>query len=452
MMRNLVATCFVLAVSFQATAQTRALILQSGRDINGDAVAVIDDIRDALATKADSLAMPCVSVDRYGADPTGAKPSDTAYNAAMAEAVSKRSCVQFGGGLYRLDSQSGWNFPSAGTSRAVVRGVGSANTAIYWTGTTGGFLFAEHSDHHSFSVEGMTLVTVQAGTADAITATNDFSSPGSSSCPGTPYHSEIRDVAMQGVGRYQRSGAPTQFWRIGVHATNVSFIDVDGTNYTDADPAVFSNPNETGMGMFFEGTAPNSAFPNGCLAAVFNITRSGFWNAGYGIKIGTWSQGYQLDKLNFTLGQFGLFQDPDSVNTDELTITNSQFNTARYQIFLQGGVMRLGVHDNIIFLPSTQQGVFSGGNHSVSITGNHFLGILFGAGEQFANNATGVHLIANDPLSASVITGNTFVNMTYGVALEPGTYNVNVQSNSYAYVTTPVSNAGNGNKVGGGSP
>ncbi len=398
----------------------------------------------------DAANKPCLNIDMFGADPTGATASDTAFATVAAIAAPRQGCVQFGAGIYKFDAQLSWPFPTTGTHRAIIRGIGSAGTSLFWTGTTGGILFAEHSDHHSFAVERMTLLTAQAGTADAITATNDFSNAGSSACPGTPYHSEIRDVSMMGTGRFQMSG-PTQFWRMGVHATNVSFIDVDGMNITDADPAVFTNPNETGIGMLLEGTAPGAAYPSGCLAAVFNVTRSGFWNLGYGIKIGTWSQGYQLDKLNFTLGQFGIYQELDSVNTDELTISNSQLNTARYQIFLRAGVMRLGVHDNIIFLPSTQQGVFSGGNHSVSITGNHFVGILFGAGEQFSNDATGVHLVANDALNAGIITGNTFVNLTYGVALEPGTSGVTVQANAYRNVTTNVSNAGIGNIVGGGS-
>ncbi len=399
----------------------------------------------------DAANLPCARVDLFGADPTGASYSDVAYAAAMALAPLHHGCVQFGGGVYKFSGQTPWPFLSTGTSRALVRGIGSAGTTLYWPNSAGGLLFAEHSDHHSFAVEGVTLLTGQAGGTEAIVATNDFSSPGSSSCPGSPYHSEIRDVSVQGYDRFTRTGA-AQFWKTGVHTTNISFLDWDGLNVTDADPAVFANPTETGVGMLLEGTAPGATYPAGCLAGVFNGTRSGYWNLGHGITIGTWSQGFQLDKLNFTLGQFGIDQVAGAANNDELTIDNSQFNTARYQVFLQAGVMRLGMHGNTVFVPDNGQGLFSGGGHDGSITGNHFIGILFGGGEHLAAGSVGVHLVANDSPSAGIVTGNTFKNLTYGVDLEAGTSGWNVQSNAYTSVTNHVAAGGTGNTIGGGSP
>jgi len=426
--------------------------LAAKQAINGDASG--QHVTPTGSTTATALRhtanVPCLHVDLFGADPTGVAASDAAYAAAMAQAARRHGCVQFGGGIYKFSGPLSWAFPTTGTSRAAVRGVGSANTALLWTGTSGGLVFPEHSDHHSFAVEGLTLLTTQVGTTDAITATNDFANTGSSPCPGTPYHSEIRDVSIQGAGRYTMTG-PKQFWRIGVHTTNVSFLDFDGLNITDADPVDFNNPLETGIGTLFEGTPPGPAYPSGCLAAVFNGSRSGFWNLGFGMKIGTWSQGYQLDKLNFMLGQYGILQDPTTANTDQLSIENSQFNTARYQIHLQAGVMRLGVHNNTIFLPNNATGIYSGGGHGISITGNHFIGVLWGAGEQMTTGTAGVHLNANDSTNAGIITGNTFSNLAYGVDLEPGTSGVSVQSNAYRNVTTNVHNSGTGNTIGGGS-
>ena len=245
----------------------------SGGDLSGGMVTPSGSA--STMTERDAANLPCARIDLFGADPSGTNFSDDAYSHAMALAPLHHGCVQFGGGLYKFASQTPWPFLTTGTSRALVRGIGSAATALYWPNAAGGLLFAEHSDHHSFAVEGVTLLTGQGGTTEAILATNDFSSPGSSSCPGSPYHSEIRDVSIQGYDRFARTGA-AQFWKTGVHTTNVSFLNWDGLNVTDADPAVFTNPNETGVGMLLEGTAPGTAYPQGCLAGVFNGSRSGY--------------------------------------------------------------------------------------------------------------------------------------------------------------------------------
>ena len=423
------------------------------QDINGDVSGqhITPPGSTSRVTLAQDAMLPCEKLDHYGADPTGATYSDAAWDMATAIAGPASRCIQPAAGTYKFMGQISWPFPTAGTSHASVRGTGEGSSVFYWPNSSAGLLFQEHSDHQSFRVEGLTLLTGQAGASEAIVATNDFSAPGSSPCPGSPYHSSIQDVSIQGYDRFARAGA-SQFWKTGVHAINVSFLDWDGLNVTDADPAVFTNPNETGTGMLLEGSAPGSAYPSGCLAGVFNGSRSGYWNLGHGITIGTWSQGYQLDKLNFTLGQFGIDQAVGAANNDELTVDNSQFNTARYQVFLQAGVMRLGMHGNTIFVPDNGQGLYSGGGHDGSITGNQFIGILFGGGEHLAANSVGVHLVANDSPSAGVVTGNTFKDLTYGVDLEAGASGWNVQSNGYANVTTKVSNAGSGNTVGGGSP
>lgn len=96
--------------------------------INGEVYAATDV--NAVATQVNAVSAKTFFVNDYGADPTGAAASDTAVAAAITAMGTGRGTLEFGKGIYRLDSTKTLAYPGQGLC-----GQGAGATTIDWRGT-----------------------------------------------------------------------------------------------------------------------------------------------------------------------------------------------------------------------------------------------------------------------------------------------------------------------------
>ena len=212
--------------------------------------------------------------------------------------------------------------------------------------------------------------------------------------------------------------------------SNVNLVNVMGTG-TNA---------LQGRGLLIHGS--NALPPN-----VFNCTGCTFNFLLVGTEYGDWVQGLTLSQCNFTGCNFGLNTAPNLNVLVQLAINNSQFNCLTAGVNLNTEIPDLLITGNLFFVPGPSSGAAIGVNlprtGRYTITGNSFTGY-----NTFANSDG---IVVNTNNGSGVITGNSFDALGTGVVLQAPSSGNNVQSNAYRTVTTPVSDSGTGNTVGGGS-
>ena len=93
--------------------------------------------------------------------------------------------------------------------------------------------------------------------------------------------------------------------------------------------------------------------------------------------------------------------------------------------------------------PSSSGYMVQGSFENFAAVGNTF------AGSSTSVTQGGINITSG---TSGAITGNVFIVLDYGVALQSGCSFFNVQSNIYNDVNTHVANGGTNNMVGGSSP
>jgi len=174
---------------------------------------------------------------------------------------------------------------------------------------------------------------------------------------------------------------------------------------------------------------------------VYNFVGCTFESFANGIVYGTDVQGISVMSCNFTQGGVGIACPSGGKNLDQLSVMSSQFGELANAILLNAKLNCTMVSANLFIVGGGQNGIVLNSDSS-TINGNVF------AGTGPSNN-NGVYVSSS---IQAVITGNSFSDLTTGVALISGVSGVNVQSNSYRSVATPVFNGSAGpNQIGGGS-
>jgi Pectate lyase superfamily protein len=245
--------------------------------------------------------------------------------------------------------------------------------------------------------------------------------------------SDFTNVTLRGDDGYD---VGTHHWAIGVKVTDVSVINFTNLGY-------FGGAGSLGYGVILTGIdtfAPCGGNP--AYGVVYNFYGCTFETFDAAIVYGTDIQGVAIASCNFTEGNIGVFAPGGAINLDQLSVTTSQFGSLNNGILLQSKLNSTTILGNLFIVASNQNGIVLNSDSSC-ITGNVF------AGTGAANN-NGVFIL--DTIQC-IVTGNSFSDLITGVALTPGASGVNIQSNSYRSVGTPVfNNGGLGNMIGSGSP
>jgi hypothetical protein len=380
-----------------------------------------------LAAMAQTAPAGCASLSAYGGA-TSKADNTAALKSAIAAAGSASPCVYVPPGTWNFASAYSYTFANATLSFSLV-GAGADVSLMNWTGTAGGLAFNYLGPNNSVHVRDLSMVTAAAGTATGLTLTQTAVITN----PALGALSDVRNVTLRGS-----IAAPAiDYWATAISVNGVSNINFSGLNVTGPANAAYSI---LGNGIALVGNT-------GAPAVEFNVTDSNFTYLGSGIVYGSQVQGLSVAQSNFTGDAYGILVAASGSGLDQLAVAGSQFNCQNEGILAQSWVPNTLIHGNLFIVPNTGVGIQLNTAGLYSLVGNSF-----NTGSATAGAVYPIGVVLSTSNAPGTITGNSFDRMNVGVVLQAGTSNVNVQSNSYSNTPTPVSNAGTGNKVGGGSP
>jgi nitrous oxidase accessory protein NosD len=224
----------------------------------------------------------------------------------------------------------------------------------------------------------------------------------------------------------------TDYWQNCINIAGISNVNFYGVSCLGG---FGGGTTENGIGINIAGTA--SLVP-----VQFNVFGGLFSNLNEGIVYGDFTQGLSVSGSNFTNCSYGIHAPPSLTGLDQLSVSNSQFNCFTCGIRIETELIQTQIVGNVFLVESSSTGVFIDRCLSTQIIGNSF----GNSGGATANN--GVQMITYVGL-ASVISGNTFCQLTTGINLAAGSQFVNVQSNAYSGNTNNVLNSGANNTLGG---
>jgi Pectate lyase superfamily protein len=361
-----------------------------------------------------------VSAIDAGCDPTGGTDSSSALNDAVSYCISSGRKLFVPAGTYLLGSQI------AGTGSLHMIGEG-ANRTVFKSSTNQGFQFTIPDQFHSVQLSDFTLLGGAAGTGNSgIKLLSSASSIPDPANTEQSYLANINIYGSDGMGNsnYFPCAAEIEY------VSNVNLFNVMSTG-TSA---------RQGTGLLIHGNS--SLAPN-----VYNLTGCTFNFLNVGVEYGNYVQGVTLTQCNLTGCNYGLDTASGLSVLVQLGINNSQFNCVIAGVNLNTAIPDFTFNGNTVFIPGPSSGVSIGVNmvnaHRYSILGNSFSG--------YDTTANSLGIVVGTNLAKGIITGNSFDTLGYGTVLQSTSSGNNVQSNAYTSVTTPVSNSGSGNTIGGGS-
>lgn len=355
----------------------------------------------------------CLSIMAFGGNPNGTTDNASALSAAYAALPSTGGCIYFPAGTFYFASQQTITFSNSSTTAysLTIKGAGQDATTLLW-GATNGIAINAASTHDGFHIRNLAFVTNALNSSGtALTTTQTYL------LGGFPV-SDITDVVFRGA--YATSGLSTDYWE--TEYANVGFSGVNLTN------DVFYGKSASGeVGVIDSGNAAGTA--NGASdAIVMNVQGCNFYSPTTGFVVGPYSQGITINQSNFTNGSIGVSV-PSGSNSDQLAITNSQFNVINDQIYLNNQDTNVMVANNLFYIPSGYSGIKydagASGTYNTTIIGNNFVGL--------GSSSYGVNFVSA-AVGAS-ITGNNFQSLTTGIAAGASTF-VYGSGNSFASTVT----------------
>jgi hypothetical protein len=353
----------------------------------------------------------------YGADPTGASDSTSAFNSSMAAS----SNVRFPPGKFKFLSAINKTLTTVPSS-ITIKGAGAENTILYWPNATNGITINYTSDRHSSHISDLSFTTGATNVGWALKLNNTV-------LEGVIQQTNIENVTFRGD-----SFGGTDYWNFGIKVAGVSNVNfLSDVFYGGAAGA-------GGTGIILEGVASTSPF----YGIVYNIDQCAFFDTGVGINYGTYIQGVTVNQSNFTNGQVGIFSPTGTIGAAQLTVTNSQFNTTQDNILIQSTTTGVQLIGNLFYVANNFGAVVFGnaavGGFDFVITGNLF--------EGFATVGNYGVLVTSTAMPNGIVSGNIFHSLATGIQLGAGTSDWNVQGNMFSLTTTSISNAGTNRIVG----
>jgi hypothetical protein len=382
-------------------------------------------VAGALANPSKATVLPCVNPVTLGADPTGAADSAPAVNSALSSLGSQGGCLNFPAGKFKFLSAISYTFTGAPAGISVF-GAGIDATILYWPNSYGmAFNYAGPAD--TVHIHDLTFSTGAAGTNTAVF----LNQPTVANCNSAWMKSDIHHVTFRGDDNIGFSG--NDYWNIAYLVSGVSATSVDSVTVWGA-----GNPSTLfGYGGIYRGSSTGP-----CFSVVHDISKTDFNNLNVGVSIGEYTQGVTITQTNFTSDNNGIVVPANITGLAQLTVESSQFASRGNDIEIDSPLGQTIVIGNNFFVGTSTVGVNIKQETGFQIIGNIFTANTTGAGD-------GVQIGGNGGASIpGTVQGNTFVGMTYGVALLSSSTGINVQGNSYWNCTTQVIDAGSGNSVG----
>lgn len=368
---------------------------------------------------------PCANIMDFGGNNTGASNNDAAFSSTLSAAsnTTNNKCIYFPPGLYTFSGQIGNTFTASNQSFTIL-GAGQDNTVLSWA-SNGGIGFNLLNGTDSVHVHDLTVQAGSNGTGTGIVLTHQFTSTSSAAM------NTIQRVAIRGSDGY--FGA--HFFGTGIQIVGVSSVNIDSVQAI--------GPTGTGGTGLSIGTDNVAVVP-----IVYNISNSSFNNWNIGFSYGNLVQGVQISNCNFTNDAIGINVPAGETGLDQLNVVNSQFNVLAGQpnVLVSSPIENLQFSNNLFILNNNSSGINIQSSSVTTITGNSFQ-----PNQASPSNVFGI-VVSGWAAAGGIITGNSFFNLTTGIALQSGSKNFNVQSNVYQANAGNTSNSGTGNVIGGGSP
>jgi|GEM_PF-1600976 len=367
---------------------------------------------------------PCPSILDYGGNNGGVVSNNAAWTNAVAAQSTGNVCVFFPQGTYYFASSIGYTFPNTNPNSITIKGVAADSSILKFNATSFGISIAANGPFSGIHIRDLS-VTTTASTPTGV-AINLAQQQSTIANPANSALSDITNVTTRGADGY----VATDGWSNGVNVASVSNINF--TNVTTIGPSTAS------YGVILNGTAT-------ALGVVYNFQGCTFNYLGIGLYYAAYVQGVTVNQSNFTGDTNGIVVPTGQAGLDQLSVTNSQFNTYNNGILTQSNVGVIMIANNFFLVQNNSNGISLQNYSAFSIIGNTF--------NPAVASPTGTRGIYIDTWasSAGVITANAIQEMTTGILLGSGSKSVNVQSNVYFANTTNISNSGTGNTLGGGS-
>jgi len=369
------------------------------------------------------------SIISFGGVGDGTTDNTTALTNALASLTGTGGVIYFPPGKYYFSSAISYTFPTTDPWSVKIAGAGADVSILQW-GATNGLTFNASNPHHTVHVEDLTFCTTAANQGTAITINQSHQL-------GAIEQNDVVRCTFRADSFITDGYSSGPYWTNGIVISGLSNVNVEG--------CVFFGYTTNGEDGYGNGISLVGV-PSGTnkYGIVYNISSCGFYFLGIGINYGTYIQGLQITLCNFTGGVTAIYAPASETGLDQLSISNSQFNTYGNTIWLKTAIGQVSIMNNLIYVPVNQSGLFAESEAGVIAIGNFFVNI----GAQH----TGQNAIVLGPGSApSMITGNAFLYMGTAITLLSGCQNVNIQSNAYYGNTHNVTNNGSNNTIGGGS-
>jgi nitrous oxidase accessory protein NosD len=349
---------------------------------------------------------------------------DTAAMTDFLQAVAAGEPGYLSAGKYQLSSNIAITV-SKNTSFALF-GSGM-DTAVFEWEAGGGLTITLQDPNSSVHIHDVTFATGAQNTGTGLTLVQ---ADANISAPGYTAPSELVNVGFRDIAGWNPS---TNYWAIALSVQGVSCVTYQNVNATGTTGASYATG---GNGLSICGSA-------GAPSVVHDLNSCAFNELDDGFVYGNYVQGVTMNACNFTGCETSInVPAGSSGNIDQLAVANSQFNDNSNAIAIISS-LNLQLTNNLIYVPADGNGLAivpaSGQNN---IVGNQFTGM---------GTKQGGGVVIAGATAGTIITGNTFANLGVGVALAPGSTNVNLQANAYNGNATPYTNAGTGNTLGGGS-
>jgi hypothetical protein len=345
----------------------------------------------------------------WGADPTGVSDSASAFNSALAA----NTYVQFPAGKFRFLSQISYSVSTAPGS-VTIAGTGQDNTILFWPSGSGIALTLSNF-RHSFHIRDLTLSSGGAPGGTALAVSNTVG--------GVLAQNDVINVTIRGDDY-----GTANYWAIGTNITIVNDVNFINVNFIGLNSGGTAPDLGSGIGVQMQGNATGPIY-----AFNYNFTNVYFTQLATGISVNSYVQGIYVTQSSFE-GQTGILINNGMAGTlCCLSVTNTQFAT-RQGFSVLSTFYQYAFSNNVFFLDTNGIGlsvVKSGGG---TVSGN----IFQPTGVGIANNI-GVYLgQSQTPLMDTMIYGNLFYLINYGVFLDTGSSLVNIQANGFSSLTTPV--------------